>query len=250
MDATRSGIIETPLASSLLPALETLHNPTTLEVFAQRADRDAGISLEAARSLVADLLSYRIVVSAPPRTLILLGSGPLADALTPALTHARLRVRRPLLGEPLPHFLASADPTAVLAIVDELAAAPLIAARSRHRTGPVVPISTVDSRVFIGPVGIGRSGPCPRCCHLYHRDRDSSWDRVIGHAPTEPDPVVVLAGAAAAGRILRRLCAVPDPPGVSAPDVARGTRVIVDPYSPVPETHEVLSPHPSCPVCY
>lgn len=254
LDATRSGIVETPVAEQLAPALEQLYSSTPAgDVLA--ALGAAGASPEAARSLLDDLIAYRVVVAGgPAAALLLVGSGPLYDALSALLRNCGVTVRTALASEPYSRTLSSFDPSFPVAFVDELPRARDIARQSRHRSGVQLPVSAVDARVFIGPLGLGRSGPCLYCAHLYHRERDDQWEHVVGRAAASGaaglDPVTVAAGAAAAATVLRRVCGVPDPPGVSAPAPARGELIVVDPYAPVPQSRAVLGPHPGCPVCY
>ncbi len=253
VDATRSGIVETPSAPGLVSVLRALHAPTRLGSLLDSARATCGFGEEETLSLIADLLSYRILVTAPPRPALVIGRGPLRDALLPLLAGARLQARTPLLRESPERFLAACDPTLPLVVIDQIAAATHLAHVARRRTGPVLPVFLVDARVFIGPLGPDRGGPCLHCAHLYHLDRDANWAHVAGvfrHDQPLPDPLVVAAGAAATARVVRRLCAAPDPPGVSAEPPARGLRLTVDPFGPQPEVREHLAPHPRCPVCF
>ena len=252
-DATRSGIVETPAAGPLAGVLRTLRSPTRLEWLVETARAECGLEPEEILSLVADLLSYRVLVTTPPSAALLVGRTPLGDALLSLLASARMQVRTPLRRESHERFLANSDRSLPLLVVDQLVSATHLAHLTRQRSGPIVPVSLVDARVFVGPVGMDRSGPCLHCAHLYHVDRDANWARVaraIRDNPPEPDPLVIAAGAAAAARVVRRICGAPDPPGVSAKHPARGLRLIVDPFGPEPEVQEELPPHPSCPVCY
>ncbi|WJY67516.1 hypothetical protein [Corynebacterium auris] len=253
VDATRSGVIETPAAAELARTLQCLRFPTRVELLAERARRECGLSEHDTAGLVAELISYRVLVAAAPSPAALIGRGPLAAAIRPLLTAARIPVRAPLRGESSERFLDGCDPTLPLAVVDELATATILAHAARRRTGPVLSASLIDARVFLGPLGSGPAGPCLECAHLYHTDRDANWPRIVRRVrdnPAPPDPLVVAAGAAAAAGIIRRLCGAPDPPGVSAPAPRRGSLVIVDPFGPAPVTHQTLAPHPACPMCY
>ncbi|SDS36925.1 hypothetical protein [Corynebacterium timonense] len=253
IDATRSGVIETPVAAALADVLSCLRVPTRLDALAERARRACGLSENDTLSLVAELVSYRVLLTGTPRPVALIGRSPLAAAITPLLVAARIPVRAPLRGESPERFLDNCDPTIPLVVVDQLSAATIFAHALRRHTGPTFAASLIDARTFLGPLKTGHGGPCLHCTHLYHHDRDANWGRVTRQAranPTPPDPLVVAAGAAAAACIIRRLCGAPDPPGVSAPAPERGTFVVVDPFGPVPFTRDVLDPHPSCPVCY
>lgn len=256
IDATRSGIVETPLADALVPALSLLTSPVTLgEVLGALAGAD--MDPAAARALIDDLAAFRIVVADSSPRVLLMGRGPLADALSALLRSAHISVRTPLPTEPAARTLHAVDPHMPIVFVDQLHRYRDLAKSARHLSSTMLPVSAVDARVYIGPVGAGRSGPCLYCAHLYHADRDDQWEHVVaphagGQASADPgtDPVVVAAGAAAAATVVRRICGVPDPPGVSAPPPERGMMVVADPFGPTPLARTVLGPHQGCPVCY
>ncbi|WP_040422424.1 hypothetical protein [Corynebacterium lipophiloflavum] len=252
LDATRCGVIDTALAELIQPVLARLRAPTPLSDVLDALNQ-TGMAPEAARNLIDELAAYRIVVAEEPRTVLLVGSSPLADALSMLLRASGITVRTPLADEPLSRGLASADPTTPAAFVDQLPNARDIARLVRHRSGATLPVSTVDARVFIGPLGVGRAGPCLYCAHLYHAQRDEQWEHLVAAldaTPARPDAVTIAAGASAAAMVLRRLAGVPDPPGVSAKAPARGEMFVSDPYGPVPLVRSVHGPHPRCPVCY
>ncbi|WP_115685131.1 hypothetical protein [Corynebacterium senegalense] len=252
-DATRSGIVETPAAPRLVPVLRALHTPTRLDRLIERAAADCGMTAEETTGLVADLVAYRVLLTDATPTALIIGRGPLAAALRPLLAAAGVRVRSPLHNEGPERFLAGSDDAAPLIVVDDLTTTAHLAHLTRNRGGAVLPVTLVDARVFAGPLSLGRGGPCLHCAHLYHLERDANWPavlRLIRDARPLPDPLVVSAGAAAVARLARRLSGAPDPPGVSADYPARGTRVVVDPFGPVPWAAETLRPHPRCPVCY
>lgn len=252
LDATRCGVIDTSLAEHLQPVLERLSAPAPLgEVLDALAQ--AGMVPAAARNLIDELVAYRVIVAEHPLAVLLIGSSPLADALSTLLRASGITVRSPLASEPLSRALASADPSTPAAFVDQLPHARDIARLVRHRSGASLPVSTVDARVFIGPLGVGRAGPCLYCAHLYHAQRDAQWEHLVdalAAAPAQPDAVTTAAGAVAAATVLRRLAGVPDPPGVSAKAPARGEMLIADPFGPVPLVRSAHGPHPRCPVCY
>ncbi|MEX3505061.1 hypothetical protein [Corynebacterium sp. LK2510] len=247
-DATRSGIVETPHAAELVALLREAREPTSVDDLVARACSECAMPEHEAASIIADLVAYRVLVDSPEHCALVIGRSALSSAVKPLLRGAHIEVRSPLPGESSERFLAAADETAPLLVVDQPLSASHLAHLTRRRVGAVVPATLVDARVIIGPIG-----PCLHCAHLYHVDRDANWphvQRVLRESPTTPDPLVVAAGAAAAARVMRRLCAVPDPPGVSAPPLLRGTRIVVDPFAPATESVEVLRSHPRCPACF
>lgn len=255
LDATRSGVIETPLAVQLVPALESLRTPRPLHEALAALER-CGMTSLAARSLIDELVSYRVITPERSPTVLLVGSGALIDALSTLLRSSGVVVRTPLGSEPLERTLSATDSAAAdapVAFVDDVRH-PLGVARSLRESGrPALPVTMVDARVFIGPLAVGRPGPCLRCAHFYHVQRDAHWDCLTHEltGSTGPsDPATVAAGAAASAVILRRLCAVPGPPGVSAPPPRRGDLLIADPFGPEPLTRSRLPSHPRCKVCF
>ena len=126
-----------------------------------------------------------------------------------------------------------------------------LAALTRLRHGPVLPVTQADARVVVGPV-CARPGPCPLCARLYLLDRDANWDVVEQHVPfnAHGEAATAAAGAAFAAVALRRLAGVPDPPGVSAPAPTPGQLTVVDPFAPTPLATASVPPHPDCPVCF
>lgn len=253
LDATRSGIIEAADPERLAVVFRTLHSPTRLERFTALALRECGMDPEDTVNLVADLLSYRVLTTTAPAPALVLGRSPLATALRALLSPAGIQLRSPIPRETPEKFISQADPASAVIAVDQLTTArPLAHATSAH-PGPVLAVSLIDARVHIGPLRLRRGDPCLYCTDLYHRDRDPHWSHVaaaLHDASPTPDPLVVAAGATCAARLIRRLCGAPDPPGVSAPEPARGTRIIADPFGPTPVTQDVLPPHPDCPLCY
>ena len=87
----------------------------------------------------------------------------------------------------------------------------------------------------------------------YLLERDPQWAAIAAAAPAgvrNPDPVVIQAGVAAAATMTRRICQLPDPPGVSAPDPRTGDTLLVDPFNRTPLKTLRLQPHPDCPLCF
>lgn len=235
-DATRTGLVTTEHAKDVAALLGVLMRPRRLGwVLEQLAEL---IGAEAARSLVDDLLSYRVLVPAVKPEVLLVGHGRLAAAVTARLRECGLDVRTQARNEPLSKFLLRGDTWVPVAAVNTTALLGELAALTRQRQGAVLPVTQVDARVVVGPV-CARPGPCPLCVRLYLLDRDPNWPVVEQRAPlsVQGEPIAAAAGAAFAAVSLRRLAGVLDPPGVSAPKPNAGLLTVVDPFAP----HPVLS---------
>ena len=251
MDATRTGIIETPSARQLQPILDAASQPRQLRHLT--ADVRAVIGAEAAASLLAELLSYRIIVPVTPTQLLVLGNSPLSQALCQLLERCGPSVHTPKNHGSELEFLRTADPCSPLVVVDSLSRARAVAKLAKTRSGPTVPVMLVDSKVILGPLRLSPRDPCPACLHLYLLDRVAGWDLALHQLPAgplQPDPVVLAAGAAAAAAYIRRVAGLPDPPGVEAGPPAPGQVVVIDPFGPQLRTEHMLRPHPRCQVCY
>lgn len=248
-DATRTGLVTTDNAKDVVALLGVLMRPRRLGwVLEQLAEL---IGAEAARSLVDDLLSYRVLVPAVKPEVLLVGHGRLAAAVTARLRECGLDVRTQARNEALSKFLLRGDTWVPVAAVNTTALLGELAALTRQRQGPVLPVTQVDARVVVGPV-CARPGPCPLCVRLYLLDRDSNWPVVEQRAPlsVQGEPIAAAAGAAFAAMSLRRLAGVPDPPGVSAPKPDAGQLTVVDPFAPEPVSTATLPPHPDCAMCF
>lgn len=248
-DATRTGLVTTDNAKDVAALLGMLMRPRRLGwVLEQLAEL---ISAEAARSLVDDLLSYRVLVPAVKPEVLLVGHGRLAAAVTARLRECGLDVRTQARNEALSKFLLRGDTWVPVAAVNTTALLGELAALTRQRQGPVLPVTQVDARVVVGPV-CARPGPCPLCVRLYLLDRDPNWPVVEQRAPlsVQGEPIAAAAGAAFAAMSLRRLAGVPDPPGVSAPKPDAGLLTVVDPFAPEPVSTATLPPHPDCAMCF
>lgn len=242
LDATRTGIIETACAADLVLLLRATHNPiSTHHLISALAEL---IGYDAARSLTADLVSYRILVPAESRHIALIGASPLAKQLSDFLATCGFTVSA---------NLESTDSWVPLVAVDQLAHASAVARMARHRAGAAVPVTQIDSRVIIGPIRFASTDPCLACANAHFEDIDVLWrDTLAENTPgsADPDPVVAAAGVAAAATVIRRVSGIPDPPGVSAQPVSPGEMVVIDPFGPRPVTTREIAPHPRCRVCY
>lgn len=248
-DATRTGMVTTDNAEEVSALLAGLVRVRQLGWVVNQLS--AAIGADAARSLADDLVSYRVLVPAAAPGVLLVGHGPLATALSAQLRDAGVQVRSPARNEALAKFLLRGDRWMPVAAVNATALFNELAAHTRQRQGPVVPVTQTDARVIVGPV-CARPGPCPLCVRLYLLDRDPNWPVVEQHAPlsVKGEPAAAAAGAAVASVVLRRLAGVPDPPGVSAPAPRAGHLTVVDPFAPVPVAAAQLPPHPDCSLCF
>ena len=102
-DATRTGLVTTEHAKDVAALLGVLMRPRRLGwVVEQLAEL---IGAEAARSLVDDLVSYRVLVPAIKPEVLLVGHGRLATAVTARLRECGLDVRTQARNEALSKFL-------------------------------------------------------------------------------------------------------------------------------------------------
>lgn len=251
VDATRTGVLDVAQPAAAVHALNQAERPIALHALIAALREVLGA--DTSRRVVADLVSYRLLVPAVAPHVVVLGTSPLAARLTALLNECRMAVHSPRQRQPDAAFLVDCDERAPLVIVDQLARAGALARMVKHRPGPIVPVATVDSRVVIGPLRQRPADPCLRCANLYFAERDASWERGIHtfpQGPATPDPVVLAAGAAAAAVAIRRVAGAPDPPGVSAPRLQPGQLAVVDPFGPQLVTHHSWDPHPQCTVCY
>lgn len=248
-DATRTGMIETERAEEVAACLSTLLRPRRLGAVREQLGELLG--QEAARSLIDDLVSYRVVIPAAKPAVLLIGRGTLASAVTAHLHESGVEVRTPARNEALSKFLLRGERWAPVAAVNATPLLSELAALTRQHRGPVVPVTQADARVVVGPV-CGRPGPCPLCVRLYLLGRDPNWPVVEDNVPlsVHGEPLAAAAGAALAAVALRRFAGVPDPPGVSAPALKAGSITVVDPFAPVPVHSSTLPPHPDCALCF
>ncbi|WP_052092886.1 hypothetical protein [Corynebacterium tuscaniense] len=252
MDATRCGIVETRYADDLRPLLAGLSTPSRIREVRTMLMGVDGFTERAARSLIDDLLAYRILTPTTTTPVAMLGASPLAKTLRSLLENSGVAVRAPMGEESDGAFLHRLSDDVPLVVVDRIARHIAVDRKlGKHRTWNI-PIATVDARVVVGPVSQGGSGPCLVCAEFYLLDRDPALHTVataLPDGPPSPDPVVLSAGASAAAALIRNAAGVPMPPGVSAGTLQHGTTVAVDPFGPTPVHTQVLGTHPRCPVC-
>ncbi len=250
LDATRAGVVETPSAPAIAAALLSTRRPTTRSLVEQQLTQ-AGLSTPAARSLLDDLLAYRILRPTPRAAVVLLGRGRLAEATAELLRASRVTVRSPLRGESELAYLAGSDLDAPILVVDRLAHARTMAPLLTRFARTWLPGAIVDARGIVGPLHLNGAGPCPLCVELHRTDADARWHRVVTQlpgGPAAPDPVVVAATAAHLTSAALALSGVPEPPGTPRRAPAPGQVIEVDPYTR--DRRHRLSTHPRCPVCF
>ncbi|MDO5512253.1 hypothetical protein [Corynebacterium sp.] len=250
VDATRAGVVETTLAPVIMSALLRARRarPRTELVTTLTS---AGLDRAAAESLLDDLCAYRILVPQEEHSVILLGRGRLAQQLVDILHTSGVTVRSPVRGESEYAYLAAAEVTVPVVVVDRLAHSRAMAPMLTRFAPTSVPVSLVDHRGVIGPLRIDAAGPCPLCHDLHHTDRDTQWHRVVTQlpgGPASPSPAAEGMVAGQAGALIAALAGVPAPPGVAPLSPAPGEVTITDPWVGV--TREVMHSHPRCPVCF
>ncbi len=127
------------------------------------------------------------------------GRGPLADAISSALTTGPARVTRST------HFTADTDVTTwnclCVVLTDELVVDPRLVDALLVAGIPHLPVRLRDGRGVVGPLVLPGSTSCLRCADLTRSDADEEWPHVaaqllgrVGHAA----PATVLATTAVA----------------------------------------------------
>lgn len=252
LDATRAGVLETDRAPAVAAALMSARIPATEVELRSRLSR-TGLPESAARSLIADLLAYRILVPAPTGSVIVLGRSRLARSTTELLRAAGQKVRTPLSGESEYAYLDATPVDAPVLVIDRLAhsrtMAPLLA-RLAHTW---VPATILDGRGLIGPLRIDSRGACPMCGDLHRAARDPLWYPTVSQlpgGPTSPDPVTVTATAAHLTAVAQQLIGLQlQPPGAPVQHLEPGLVIEVNPRG-VAAPPKIMPSHPKCPVCW
>lgn len=250
LDATRAGVIETSHAPLIMATLLGARRSRTREELVTGLCT-AGLSPAAARSLLDDLLAYRILVPRRERSVLLLGRGRLAQSLSELLHRSGVDVRTPMRGESEYAYLATTEVASPVVVVDRLAHSRAMAPMLARFARTWVSVSVLDHRGVIGPLRIDDTGPCPLCADLHLTDRDPFWHRVVTQlpgGPVGPVPATLAMVAAQATAVIGSLVDLPAPPGVAAPDLRPGELLTTDPWAGV--SREVLEVHPRCPVCF
>ncbi|WP_156230247.1 hypothetical protein [Corynebacterium occultum] len=251
VDATRAGVIETEKAPGLATTMLAARQPVKARELERRINA-LGFSPAASKSILADLVAYRILIRPPGGTLIMLGRSPLAQQARALAEAAGISVRAPLRGESEYSYLSHAEVEAPVLVVDRLAhsrtMAPLLA-RFAHTW---VPAAILDGRGLIGPLRIKGRGPCPMCLDLHRAETDGRWYPTLSQlpgGPPRPDPLTLAATAAKLIALAQRLSGRDlTPPGAPRTSLSPGLILEVDPHSE--DSSGVLEPHRRCPVCW
>ena len=113
-DATRTGLVTTDHAEDVAAVLATLLRPRQVSWVVDQLSALLGDA--AARSLVDDLVSYRILVPATTPAVLLVGCGALTTSLATQLGESGLLVRTPARGEALSRFAGLPVPGPVVGL--------------------------------------------------------------------------------------------------------------------------------------
>ncbi|MGP6175153.1 TOMM precursor leader peptide-binding protein [Corynebacterium sp. A21] len=252
VDATRAGVIETDQAPGLASALLGARRPMSRTDLETKI-KAVGFSMAAARSLVADLVSYRILVAPPGGSLIILGRSRLARSTASLAEESGMSVRAPLLGESEYSYLSHADVDVPVLVIDRLAHSRTMAPLLSRFARTWVPAAILDGRGVIGPLRIRGEGPCPMCLDLHRSDRDGRWYPTVSQlpgGPHTPDPLTLAATAARVVTVAQQLLGRHlEPPGSPRRQLLAGSYLEVDPRSPA-DQYSIITPHPRCPVCW
>ena len=106
LDATRSGIIEVGDARAVAAVLDSLSTPRPLPEVVRRLA--VSMDADAARSLIQDLIAYRVLVEVSRPEVLLIGTSTLANTLVETLRASGIHVRSPEPTQPLSRFLFDA----------------------------------------------------------------------------------------------------------------------------------------------
>lgn len=255
LDSTRAGIIESPNAALLVDVLRTAqHDQPRTQFQWERTFAAAGMTMLAARSLLHDLVEYRIMRALhTSRRIVVLGDSPLAASIRQMCFARGLGVRSPLDWESLQVYLSTMEPGTVVLAIDQLHQAPEIAAALHALPDSCswMPISIVDARGFIGPLRIKDSGPCPLCFELHRAAFDPRWaviTRQLATTTIAPDEQVLAAVTAQAAVIIDWLAGRPLPPGAPHRRFYAGELFDIDIYGK--SQHQLVGPHQQCPACF
>lgn len=251
VDATRAGVIETEKAPGLATAMLAARSPVRAGELERRFSA-LGFSAAAAKSILADLIAYRVLITPPGGTLILLGRSALAQQTRSLAEAAGMSVRAPLRGESEYSYLANAAVDVPVLVIDRLAHSRTMAPLLSRFARTWIPAAILDGRGLIGPLRVRGQGPCPLCLDLHHAERDGRWYPTLSQlpgGPPRPDPLTLAATAARLIALAQRLCGREQaPPGAPSLPLSPGLLLEVDPHSG--QVSQVVEPHPRCPVCW
>lgn len=251
VDATRSGLIESPVAPALSRTLNDVRWPEEIGALRATLKERCGTDEVAAQSLIDDLCAYRILIPAAEPTVAVMGSSPLAREITRILRASGAAVRIPTAREDVEDFLQRYD-RSPLVLVDSPHNYFDCCKQLAHHRNWCLPVISFDSRVIVGPVSAPGSSPCAMCMYMQLGDRDELLHRMmetIAEHERRADPVVTAMGAAVVVTVMRRLMGVADPPGIVPDKPEPGSTLMVDPFGPVQIMPFPAESHPKCPVC-
>lgn len=251
IDATRCGLIELDQATEVASIIEHLRQPHSVKQAVAKLTRY--LDEDQARSLLSDLIEYRILIPPVRGEVLLLGNSALARTLKSMLTRSNITAISPEKKETEVHFLRNRNPLLPLVVVDKNDRSSEIMSSARSRFGPILPVTLLDTRGIVGPLSIGLRGPCLVCTALHHQERDPLWPKLAQKLPTGPlypDPVVLEAVALSATIYIRKLCGIPAAPGITSQQPQIGERITIDPFHMMTHTREILAMHPDCPLCF
>lgn len=257
VDATTAGVLDSidpahigPVVAALRSCRKGLAEPALLVRLTE-----AGLTAEAAQSILAELTDYGILRRLPATepTTALIGRGPLAGAICELLRGSGCTVRRPVRGETDTKFLKDIDPELPLVAVDRLAFARTLGPAVRNgRRSFFVPAQLIDGRGFVGPLSSHSHGPCPLCVQLHRTDIDPYWSQILTQIPGSSPaaaPVTVAATAAQAATVVLSYLGLDAPAlGSRTQSWMPGDVVEVDPFGDY--RHFQLGRHDGCPLCF
>lgn len=249
LDATRSGVIESPVAPALARAFGNIAWPVDVRTLREVLKKSCGTDETAARTLIDDLFTYRILIPDTRPTVALAGTTPLARELARILRASGITVRVRTSSDTAAEFCArhQREPLVLVDCTHEyFDIGPALVGHGH----PLVPVISFDSRVIIGPVG--GAAPCPMCTYMRLNDRDEHVHQVSGALAATArrmDPVVATMGAAVTATVIRRLIGIADPPGIVPDAPPPGWAAVVDPFVGTPVAPFDVEPHPQCPAC-
>ncbi|MHA2788295.1 hypothetical protein ACXZ66_03965 [Corynebacterium sp. S7] len=252
LDATRTGVLESPLAPELAELLHTLSTPIARPLAAEEFAVRTGADRAEIESLFDELLSYKVLIPPNGRTVYLVGSSPLAVEISGQLHDLGFRVRRPTRGETDNAFLAQIDPANPVLLVDRLAHSRSLAPALTRLAPNAVPVTIFDHRALVGPARIAGHGPCLLCLQLGLTKIDERWHHVSAQLPGGPlrvDPTVIAVAAAEAVAFVRRLIDEQIPPGIVVKRLRPGDYVLLDPFVEPAREVGAMPQSEVCPVC-
>ncbi|WP_018296167.1 hypothetical protein [Corynebacterium lubricantis] len=252
LDATRTGVLESPLAPTLALLLRTLSTPIARPLAVAEFAARTGASNETIESLFDELLSFKVLIAPNSHTVYLIGSSPLAVEISAQLHDLGFQVRRPARGETDSAFLAQIDPANPVLLVDRLGHSRSLAATLTKLAPNSLPVTLFDHRAMVGPARIQGHGPCLLCVQLELTNIDKLWHHVSAQLPGGPeraDPTVVAAAAAETVGFVRRMLDEQVPPGIVVKRPRPGDYVLLDPFVEPSREVDTMAASAVCPVC-